>query len=461
MTLHSLRIRVVRLTLGLFAVLFLSSCGYIPDSWLSYLPVSVAACDKPLSAEIRMVAPHWGPPRADMDVVWEVIATGCTGRYRLVEYPQNQPFRAFSHYSKVYGSVKRVEERVTVQSIDWRGNVLDEALATADPFTTSQEAGRFISPPTEARAESVRPREDRLGCRIEKQGSIGPSGNEIQFQLIADGDIVGANVNGYTVQPGVNFTVPANEYKVFRAIGSVYGKNGHAVCQSYFVAPRCSISLVENSFDLVRKKLTALGRVSKVVWDGTQHTLAAGTDSITIDEIPTRVGNMETQASVYGPEGDEGSCKMEFAIPDPEQKIQPLRAVASSTWNDALPKRAIDGTTQQGWIAETKGKGWIRVDLGRSFKLSRLRLCIDQSKPGLTKHEVFVGQKENELHKVANFSDITNAGQWLEKLVDEKDVRFVEVRTLETNSQVSWREIELYQCTTFRRCDPAVARSMH
>jgi hypothetical protein len=461
MTLHCSWFRVARLTLGFLTALLLSSCGYSPGSWLSFLPVNVAACDKPLAAEIRMVAPHWGPPRADMDVVWEVIATGCTGRYRLVEYPQAQPFRAFSHYSKVYGSVRRVEERVTVQSIDWRGNVLDQAVAVADPFTTSPEAGRFLSPPAEARAESIRPREDRLGCRIEKQGALSPNGNEVQFQLIADGDIVGANVNGYTVVPGANFTVPANEYKVFRAIGSVYGKNGHAVCQSYFVAPRCTISLVENSFDLVRKKLTALGRIEKLVWDGTQHSLPAGIDSITIDEIPTRVGNIETQATVYGPEGDEGSCKMEFAIPDPEQKIQPLRAIASSTWNDALPKKAIDGTTQQGWIAETKGKGWIRVDLGRPFKLSRLRLCIDQSKAGLTKHEVFVGQKENELHKIANFSDITNAGQWLEKLVDEKDVRFVEVRTLETNSQVSWREIELYQCTTFRRCNPPVARNMH
>jgi hypothetical protein len=107
------------LTLGFLTALLLSSCGYSPESWLSFLPVNVAACDKPLAAEIRMVAPHWGPPRADMDVVWEVIATGAPaaiGWWNL----QAQPFRAFSHYSKVYGSVRRVEERVTVQSIDWR-----------------------------------------------------------------------------------------------------------------------------------------------------------------------------------------------------------------------------------------------------------------------------------------------------------------------------------------------------
>jgi hypothetical protein len=387
-----------------------------------------------------------------MDVVWEVVATGCTGRFRLAEHPQVKPFHSFAHYFRYYGEVKRVQETVTVQSIDGNGNVREEQLLKADPFTVAPEDTRFISPPADARAESVRIREDGLACRIEKESNLAPGQTNVNFRLIIDGKYQGANFNGYAATNNQVFSVPPNEYQVYRGIGVVFGKSGHAVCQAYFVAPRCQISLVENSFDLIRKKLQFLGRVERAEWDGVPQSIPKGSEFIVVDDVPTRAGKMDTVAIVYGPEGDQGTCAANFTIPPPELRVQPLRAIASSTWNDANPKKAIDGLTQQGWIAETKGRGWIRVDLGRNYKVSKVRLCVDQSKPGPSKHEIYIGRTEKELRKVASFDEVTAAGQWLEKLMNEKDIRYVEVKTLDTNSQVSWREIEIYECTTFRAC---------
>lgn len=444
--------QIIKVFGSLVLALGLASCGLVPDEWLSILPVKVATCDQRLQADLRMVAPHWGPPRADMDVVWEVIATGCTGRYRIVEHPQVKPFTAFGHYFVYYQDKETVREKVTVQSVDWKDNVLDEVVAEADPFVIGPAQEKFMSPPSDARAESVRPREDGLGCRIEKESKMGPTQANIDFRLIIDGEHFGANFNGYAAKNGQVFSVPANEYKVYRGIGVVFGKSGHAVCQAYFVAPRCQISLVENSYDLVRKKLQPLGRVTKVVWDGQSHALRAGAESLMVDEVPTRTGKVLTTASVIGPEGDEGVCTAEYTVPHPELKVKAVRAIASSTWGTAAPKFAIDGTTQEGWVAQTKGKGWIRVDLGRSYRVSKVRLCIDQTKPGRSLHEVYVGRNEKRLRRIASFDGITAAGQWLERTMDERDIRYVEIKSLDSNSQISWREIEIFQCTTFRKC---------
>lgn len=437
---------------GLSALLVLLTGCDLLQKTLSPAVTGTSSCQTPLSAEIKMIAPFWGPPKQEMDVVWQVIASGCTGKFRIQEHPEAGSFDSFGHFFRYYVPSRPTRERVTVQSIDGAGNVLDELPIASDPFPVTAEEERFLSPPAEVRIEGQFAPNESLSCRLDRITKLGPTDTAVRYRFTATGRFEGATVNGYAVKNGQEFSVSSAENQVFRVIGVAFGHSGHTVCTSSFVAPRCQISLLENSFDLVRKKILLLGRVDRVTVDGNSKNVPQGAESITFDEVPNRVAHETSKVLVVGPEGDQGSCEATYDIPPPEIKIQPLRAVASSNRKEAVAGKAIDGTTQEGWVSQTKGSGWIRVDLGRNFRLSKIRLCIDQYKPGKTRHEILAGKVENQLRPIASIDELTSAGQWLEKKFDERDVRYVEVRTLKTNSPASWREIEFYQCTTFRKC---------
>ncbi|MGQ0849200.1 MAG: discoidin domain-containing protein [Actinomycetota bacterium] len=118
---------------------------------------------------------------------------------------------------------------------------------------------------------------------------------------------------------------------------------------------------------------------------------------------------------------------------------------ASAATTDDPVNSAIDGLTETIWSAGDDAPQWVEIDLGAERPLRAIRLLVAQHPVGLTTHVVTVRGEKGPAREVANFTQTSADGDWLEISWDDPqtDARYVRVETLHSPSWVAWREISL------------------
>lgn len=114
----------------------------------------------------------------------------------------------------------------------------------------------------------------------------------------------------------------------------------------------------------------------------------------------------------------------------------------------ALPgepkENAVDGTPAN-WGAGASPPQWIQIDLGQGTSVQEFRLVVQQTPDGPTTHQLYAGDREDNLRLVHTFQGTTQDGQVLSFTPDAplEGVRFVRVLTVSSPSWVAWKEIEV------------------
>ncbi len=126
-------------------------------------------------------------------------------------------------------------------------------------------------------------------------------------------------------------------------------------------------------------------------------------------------------------------------------KVVPAGITASSTYDNNVPARAIDGDGSA-WIASGYATQWIEVDLGAAVPLKKVRMLVSQSPAGQTTHVVTGGTSPAPTTVLQTLSGNTSDGQWLEAALDGSvSVRYIRITTTSSPSWVSWHELEFYR----------------
>ncbi|MDO3624123.1 discoidin domain-containing protein, partial [Ralstonia pseudosolanacearum] len=145
------------------------------------------------------------------------------------------------------------------------------------------------------------------------------------------------------------------------------------------------------------------------------------------------------------------------SVPEALIKVAPVSVAASSTYNDNVPERTLDGVPSNAWIATSYAPQWIEVDLGVAVPLKKLRMLVSQSPAGQTTHVVTGGMSPAPTSVLKTLSGNTSDGQWLEVSLDTAvSVRYIRITTTGSPSWVSWHELEFYRTPT----TPATASTL-
>ncbi len=125
---------------------------------------------------------------------------------------------------------------------------------------------------------------------------------------------------------------------------------------------------------------------------------------------------------------------------------------ASASLPDNPPEMAVDGDIGNHWGAGAFPPQWIEIDLEASRAIDNIKLVVDQSPIGDTRHTVWgkgpgPGAEYTLLHE---FDRLTKNGDILSHTPPEpwQDIRYIKVQTEESPSWVSWREIEVIRRIT-------------
>jgi F5/8 type C domain/HEAT repeats len=151
----------------------------------------------------------------------------------------------------------------------------------------------------------------------------------------------------------------------------------------------------------------------------------------------------------------EHGAKADLALleGDPRRKAK-MRARASQSWENNTPDKAIDGDRRTVWNAGNPpppgGAGqWIELDLGALRRLGGLLMVTSQLPDGPTTHEIWVstepiGEDRTRARLVHTFKGPTKSGDVFRFDFPKRlSGRYVQVRTTDSPSWVSWSEIEL------------------
>ncbi len=117
----------------------------------------------------------------------------------------------------------------------------------------------------------------------------------------------------------------------------------------------------------------------------------------------------------------------------------------SAALPDQPPEMAVDGDPNTQWSAGEYPEQWIEVDLGSSYALGEIRLTVGQWPDGRTVHQLWVGDSQDAMKMVQEFTSHTYDFDELsyDPTTPLKNIRYVRVVTLDSPSWVSWREIEV------------------
>ncbi len=130
-------------------------------------------------------------------------------------------------------------------------------------------------------------------------------------------------------------------------------------------------------------------------------------------------------------------------------KVQPVAVDVSGVYGNNVGTNVTDGNPATIWNSGGYPTQSIRLDLGRTYALGKVRLLVAQSPSGSTNHTIYAGQDVNNLTQVAQIVRPTSDGDWLEvDLTNTKlpgGARYVKVTTTQSPSWVAWKEIEVYQ----------------
>ena len=123
-------------------------------------------------------------------------------------------------------------------------------------------------------------------------------------------------------------------------------------------------------------------------------------------------------------------------------------AFASATLPGSPPSFAVDGVgdADQIWSAGGGPPQWIEVDLGTAVPIAEVRLVVAQFPAGPTRHRILGRETATAPATVLNeFVGPTADEDVLVATFDPPipDIRFVRVETVESPSDVAWREIKI------------------
>jgi predicted amidohydrolase YtcJ len=122
-------------------------------------------------------------------------------------------------------------------------------------------------------------------------------------------------------------------------------------------------------------------------------------------------------------------------------------ATASQSLSGASPSFAVDGLPKSDdvWNAGGGPPQWIEIDLGTPVAVAAVRLVVAQFPAGPTRHRVRAGAAAGAGELVHEFTGSTTDQDVLTAVFDPPipGVRFVRVETIESPSDVAWREIEV------------------
>lgn len=121
---------------------------------------------------------------------------------------------------------------------------------------------------------------------------------------------------------------------------------------------------------------------------------------------------------------------------------------ASATYGASFPYRAFDDNLTTTWTCASN-TGWIEVNLGKVFDLSRVVLVVNQDPAGVTVHDVYYSQSPIGAFGAASlaqeFSGATGNYNVLNGAFPAGTLaQYVQIRTTLTPSWVSWYEVQVY-----------------
>ncbi|MEX0863977.1 MAG: amidohydrolase family protein [Acidimicrobiia bacterium] len=164
---------------------------------------------------------------------------------------------------------------------------------------------------------------------------------------------------------------------------------------------------------------------------------------------PQELGGTEALMTVVGGnvefcrQGQELLCEVD---PGYEQGLEGLTVTASSSRDEHVPERALDGSIQgeSFWSSGTDPPGWIQVDFDEPATLLGLRFTVFQNPESDTLH-VLKLRIEGEWVEVERFETFTATGDVLGWLPDGPvaDVEGFRMTTLQSLSWPEWYEIEI------------------
>lgn len=143
-------------------------------------------------------------------------------------------------------------------------------------------------------------------------------------------------------------------------------------------------------------------------------------------------------------DGEAVFCTEGFATLCAPQPGGEQRATASAALLANPPNLAVDGDVETHWTSAAVAPQWIEVDLGRATSISGIRLVVNQSPIGFTRHIVSGRSATGELTAIAELAGETDNLDVLELVFDEPvTTNAVRIETVESPAWVSWAEIEV------------------
>jgi len=135
-------------------------------------------------------------------------------------------------------------------------------------------------------------------------------------------------------------------------------------------------------------------------------------------------------------------------VPPPPAEINLAagkRVYASSTWIFSKPENVNDGNYDTTWNSGGKPPAAIEINLEGKYNVGRVEMIVSQSGQGKTTHNLYV-YKDGGYKKVKTFSGETKSGDILKAILSpvEKDVTGIKLETVESESWISWKEIQVY-----------------
>lgn len=152
-------------------------------------------------------------------------------------------------------------------------------------------------------------------------------------------------------------------------------------------------------------------------------------------------------ASAYRDVRAQGSAVGQAAAAQPEANANVALSKPAVSSRGKGAEMAVDGRPDTFWSADWWAPQWIELDLLGEFDVENVRLRIRQSEGAdETTHLVWVKrQNESEWRLFHDFRGSTADGQVLEHSPQRTwtGVRFLRVETVQSNSFVSWNEIQV------------------
>lgn len=133
---------------------------------------------------------------------------------------------------------------------------------------------------------------------------------------------------------------------------------------------------------------------------------------------------------------------------------------ASGVYRDYLPGFAFDGVTRRHhdyWNSGGHPPHWIEVDLQTGYPIIQVKLVVTQWPrwPFPAVHQVWVSDKPigddlSDATLLFTFRGQTREGDWLDhELTAPLWGRYVQIRTIDSDSWVAWREVQVFAAVPF------------